>query len=300
MSRTMQEAVMPTTVLHSPDDVRRMLASGDAVVIDVRDRKDFDAGHIPGAVNMPDIFTYLAETTQDGLHTLQQTFASLFADYGLDGKKTAIVYEDALHTRYGASCRGYWILSYLGYPAVGILDGGLSAWRKGGGALTTETITPVRTTFPLHINAGLMATYEDVRTALGSPTVRLLDNRDRVEWLGDSSSPYGVDFAPRKGRIPGAVWIEWYDFMKVTDNHAAFRSTDEIRALAASRGLRPDDDIIIYCFKGARAANTYVALASAGFSRLRIYMGSWNEWSRNPALPIEDGLPRAAAPYRGD
>ncbi|WP_141260288.1 sulfurtransferase [Komagataeibacter diospyri] len=298
MSRTMQEAVMPTTVLYSPDDVRRLLASGDAVVIDVRDRKDFDAGHIPGAVNMPDIFTYLAETTQDGLHMLQQTFASLFADYGLDGKKTAIVYEDALHTRYGASCRGYWILSYLGYPAVGILDGGLSAWRRSGGALTTETVTPARTTFPLHINAGLMATYEDVRAALGSPTVRLLDNRDRVEWLGESSSPYGVDFAPRKGRMPGAVWIEWYDFMKVTDNHAAFRSADEIRALAASRGLRPDDDIIIYCFKGARAANTYVALASAGFSRLRIYMGSWNEWSRNPALPIEDGLPKAAAPYR--
>ncbi|AHI25797.1 thiosulfate sulfurtransferase [Komagataeibacter xylinus E25] len=300
MSRTMQEAVMPTTVLHSPDDVRRLLASGDAVVIDVRDRKDFDAGHIPGAVNMPDIFTYLAETTQDGLHTLQQTFANLFADYGLDGKKTAIVYEDALHTRYGASCRGYWILSYLGYPAVGILDGGLSAWRRGGGAIVTETVMPARTTFPLHVNAGLMATYEDVRAALGSPTVRLLDNRDRVEWLGESSSPYGVDFAPRKGRIPGAVWIEWYDFMKVTDNHAAFRSGDEIRALAASRGLRPDDDIIIYCFKGARAANTYVALASAGFSRLRLYMGSWNEWSRNPALPIEDGLPKAAAPYRGN
>ncbi|NVN37309.1 sulfurtransferase [Komagataeibacter swingsii] len=300
MSRTMQEAVMPTTVLHSPDDVRRLLASGDAVVIDVRDRKDFDAGHIPGAVNMPDIFTYLAETTQDGLHTLQQTFANLFADYGLDGKKTAIVYEDALHTRYGASCRGYWILSYLGYPAVGILDGGLIAWRRGGGAIVTETAMPARTTFPLHVNAGLMATYEDVRAALGSPTIRLLDNRDRVEWLGESSSPYGVDFAPRKGRIPGAVWIEWYDFMKVTDNHAAFRSGDEIRALAASRGLRSDDDIIIYCFKGARAANTYVALASAGFSRLRLYMGSWNEWSRNPALPIEDGLPKAAAPYRGN
>lgn len=97
---------MPSTpVLHSPDDVRRLVASGDAVVIDVRDPADFAAGHIPGAVSMPDIFTYLAETTPEGLKTLQQTFATLFADMGLDGKKTAIVYEDALHTRYGASCR---------------------------------------------------------------------------------------------------------------------------------------------------------------------------------------------------
>ncbi|PYD47359.1 sulfurtransferase [Novacetimonas pomaceti] len=299
MSTIMREALMPIPVLYSPDDVRRLAAEGKALLIDVRDKKDFDAGHIAGAVNMPDIFTYLAETTQDGLATLQRTFASLFAEYGLDGKKTAIVYEDALHTRYGASCRGYWILRYLGYPSVGILDGGLSAWRRAGGTFTTETTTPVRTEFPLGINGDLMATYEDVMAALRSGGVKLLDNRDRVEWLGDSSSPYGVDFAPRKGRIPGAVWIEWYDFMKVTDNHASFRDAAEIRALAASRNLHPDDDIIIYCFKGARAANTYVALTAAGFTRLRIYMGSWNEWSRNSALPIEDGLPKAAAPYSG-
>ncbi|BAK83129.1 thiosulfate sulfurtransferase [Komagataeibacter medellinensis NBRC 3288] len=300
VSRTMQEAVMPTTVLYSPDDVRTLAASGQAVLIDVRDRKDFEAGHIPGAVNMPDIFTYLAETTHEGLQALQQTFATLFGDFGLDGRKTAIVYEDALHTRYGGSCRGYWILRYLGYPRVGILDGGLSAWRQQGGALVRETMQPAHTDFPLQVNSQLMATYEDVRAALTNPAIRLLDNRDRVEWLGESSSPYGVDFAPRKGRIPGAVWIEWYDFMTVEDGQATFRTADEIRSLAASRGLKPEDDIIIYCFKGARAANTYVALSAAGFTRLRIYMGSWNEWSRNEALPIEAGLPKAAAPYCGD
>ncbi|WP_206065105.1 sulfurtransferase [Komagataeibacter xylinus] len=288
---------MSTTVLYSPDDVRA--AGRNVLLIDVRDPRDFAAGHIPGAVNMPDIFTYLAETSHEGLHKLQQTFASLFADYGLDGTRTAIVYEDALHTRYGASCRGYWILRYLGYPKVGILDGGLSAWRRAGGTLTTDVTRPAGTDFPLRPDASLMATQAEVRAALGSSTIKLLDNRDRVEWLAESSSPYGVDFAPRKGRIPGAVWIEWYDFMKVTDNHAAFRTPDEIRALAATRNLHPDDDIIIYCFKGARAANTYVALASAGFSRLRIYMGSWNEWSRNLELPIEGGLPKAAAPYNG-
>ncbi len=31
-----------------------------------------------------------------------------------------------------------------------------------------------------------------------------LDVRDVDEWIADSSSPYGKDFCPRKGRIPGA------------------------------------------------------------------------------------------------
>lgn len=287
---------MLDSVLFSPKQVQELISTGNAVFIDVRDRKDFDAGHLPGAVNMPDIFTYLAETTEDGLKTLQDKFVDLFSNYGLDGKKTAIIYEDALHTRYGGSCRGYWILKYLGYPKVGILDGGLMAWKQAGGTLTTETTKPERTVFPISIQPRLMATYQDVLHALTNPSVKLLDNRDKVEWLAESSSPYGVDFAPRKGRIPGAVWIEWYDFMKVSDGQASFRSKEDILELAASRGLAPDDDIIIYCFKGARAANTYVALSQAGFKNLRIYMGSWNEWSRNPELPIEGGIPKAAAP----
>ncbi|MFT9063178.1 MAG: sulfurtransferase [Acetobacter persici] len=288
---------MSGTVLFSPKQVQELISTGNVVFIDVRDSKDFEAGHLPGAVNMPDIFTYLAETTEDGLKTLQEKFVALFSEYGLDGTKTAIIYDDALHTRYGGSCRGYWILRYLGYPNVGILDGGLMAWKQAGGELTTENTRPERSIFPAAIQNSLMATYQDVLHALTDPTVRLLDNRDKVEWLAESSSPYGVDFAPRKGRIPGAVWIEWYEFMKVSDEQASFRSPEETLTLAASRGLKPDDDIIIYCFKGARAANTYVALSQAGFKKLRIYMGSWNEWSRNPALPIEDGTPKAAAPF---
>ena len=47
-------------------------------------------------------------------------------------------------------------------------------------------------------------------------------------------------------------------------------------------------DMIIYCFKGARAANTYIALKLAGFKHVRNYYGSWNEWSRHHELPIDD------------
>jgi thiosulfate/3-mercaptopyruvate sulfurtransferase len=28
---------------------------------------------------------------------------------------------------------------------------------------------------------------------------------------------------------------------------------------------------------------------------VRMYFGSWNEWSRDPSLPIEEGLPMEAA-----
>ena len=113
---------------------------------------------------------------------------------------------------------------------------------------------------------------------------------DEDEWRGLSSSPYGADFAPRKGRIPGARWVEWYKFMDTSQTIPHFKSAEEIRAICAQVGMDLDDDIIIYCFKGARASNTYIALKMAGFNNVRNYYGSWNEWSRHPELPIDAGI----------
>lgn len=285
---------MSEKILYSPDEVKAMLASGDAILIDIRDTEKFDAGHIPGAVNTPDIFYYLAETSDEGLKALHEKFAELFGDAGLDGSRTAILYEDALNTQYGGSCRGYWLLKYLGYPIAGILDGGLAAWTASGGELSTEPTVTEPVPFPLAPDAELLITKDQMLAALEDDSLVLLDNRDQDEWLAESSSPYGRDFVPRKGRLPGAVWLEWYALMDDGDV-PGFLEPEQIRALAAERGVTPDDDIIIYCFKGARASNTFVALRTAGFKNLRIYLGSWNEWSQDPSLPIEMGPPRAAA-----
>jgi len=115
------------------------------------------------------------------------------------------------------------------------------------------------------------------------------------EWVGTSSSPYGPDFCPRKGRIPGAKWLEWYRMMKPTAAGPMFKSPVEIMAEAHTAGIGPGTPVYLYCFKGARASNTLVALKEAGVHDVRMYFGSWNEWSRDESLPIESGLPFAQA-----
>lgn len=290
---------MNEQILYSVEEAKSLASAGKAVLVDIRDAEKYEAEHIPGAVNVSDIFYYLAETTESGLEALHEKFAELFGNAGLDGQKTAIVYEDALNTQYGGSCRGYWLLKYLGYPTAGILDGGLRAWKQAGLSVTAEPPTVIPAAFPLSPRRELLATRDDVLETLASGDAILLDNRDQDEWLGESSSPYGKDFVPRKGRLPGAVWLEWYDLMD-DGEVPAFKSPQAIRDIAASRGISPDDSIIIYCFKGARASNTFVALLRAGFTDLRIYLGSWNEWACDPDLPIEAGIPGAAAKPVGE
>ena len=172
---------------------------------------------------------------------------------------------------------------------MGILDGGLERWKAEGFPLDTIPVAPIPSGFNISVQRDSLATIDDILMSLEHHEIKVLDNRDKEEWLGISSSPseyYAADFLPRKGRIPGARWIEWLDFMESTDGIMHFKSPAQVITLCAQVGLYPEDDIIIYCFKGARAANTCIALKLAGFKHVRNYYGSWNEWSRNASLPV--------------
>jgi thiosulfate/3-mercaptopyruvate sulfurtransferase len=279
---------MSKKIIYTPGEVRQMQIDTDSIiVIDVRDKEDFAKAHIPGAINMPEMFTTLSMTDDAGLQEMEAVLVPLIRQAGITHEKTVIIYEDSLNTRYGGSCRGYFQLTLFGHQDVGILDGGLSQWQLEGLPVTSDYVEPTPSNFQVRLERSFFATLDDVKKAIYTGDVKLLDNRDEDEWRGISSSPYGVDFAPRKGRIPGSRWVEWYNFMESQDGISHFKSPESIRAICAQVGLYTNDDIIIYCFKGARASNTYIALKMAGFKNLRNYYGSWNEWSRDPELPID-------------
>jgi thiosulfate/3-mercaptopyruvate sulfurtransferase len=285
-----------TVVLISAADLVPMMEAEPTVIIDTRSPDAYATGHIPGAVNVHEIFTYLATSTPEGIEELKSKFADAFGKAGLSGAETAVIYEQSMNSGFGQSCRGYFLLSMLGYPKIKVLHGGFDAWAAAKLPVTADVPSPTPAAFPIVPEAGsILIDYKAVLAALGKPDIALLDVRDVDEWIGDSSSPYGKDFCPRKGRIPGAVWLEWYRMMKPTPEGPRFKSSDEILAECATVGITKETPVYLYCFKGARASNTLLALKNAGVKDVRMYFGSWNEWSRDPALPIEEGLPTAAA-----
>ncbi|MEP4030430.1 MULTISPECIES: sulfurtransferase [Stappiaceae] len=283
---------MTDGTLISPEGLESLCASEPCVVIDTRAPDAYAAGHIPGAVNLHDIFTYLATSSPEGIAELRGKFAEEFGSVGLSGAETAVIYEQSMASGFGQSCRGYFLLQYLGYPKIKVLHGGYEAWTAAGLTASTDAVAPEPKAFPVSdAGADLMMNVSDMMSAVDSEEVVKLDVRDIDEWIAESSSPYGKDFCPRKGRIPGARWIEWYRMMKPTASGPMIKSKEEVLAECATVGITPETPVALYCFKGARASNTYLALKEAGVKDVKIYFGSWNEWSRDPALPIEEGLP---------
>lgn len=288
---------MTESIVLSPHDVKAALDNGeDLLLIDVRDAADYAKEHISGAVNVPDIFYHLTTSSDDELEATYGKFEKLLSGIGLKPGQKAVLYEDCLTTRFGGSCRGWWLLNHLGHDNTAILDKGMAGWKAAGYSTDNASVAVTPSDYKVEVNNDILATKEDVLAAIKDDSVVLLDNRDAREWFCEGSSPYdadGKDFSPRRGRIPSARWMEWYELLDDSEI-PTFKSADEITAILAERGISKDDDIIIYCFKGSRASNTFAAMKMAGFTRLRNYLGSWYEWSADDSLPIEMASSAAA------
>ena len=145
------EGLVGNKMLYTPNEVNKLMEGDSVLLIDIRDAEDYQEEHISGAVSLPDIFYYLSMTTEEGIQELHRKFADHLSKIGLSAEKTVIIYEDAYDSRYGGSCRGYWLLRYLGHEKVGVLDGGFSAWVEEGFPVDSEPVVSEPTIFAVSL-----------------------------------------------------------------------------------------------------------------------------------------------------
>ena len=282
-------SISKSHLLDAPTINHQLVDNTKLKFIDVRRPEIYAQGHIPNAVNIHDIFTYLfsSQKEADEYNNLHRKFEKHFQDAGINGDERVIVYEDNLKAMNGASSRGLYLMKLLGHQNVAVLNGGLQAWTMHG--FPTSTLVPQTPSgkFSAKWSELEWISKRDIDMAIKDNNTVLLDVRDRDEWVGRCSSPKGNDAALRRGRLPGAIHMYWYDFLKTADNGITyFQDPSNVKAMCNDKGLKQEDKIIIYCFKGARASVAYIALREAGFNVFN-YFGSWNDWSRDYTLEID-------------
>src|ERR1700687_3144980 len=164
-----------TDVLISASELAELTAKEPCVVIATRN---------PDAVNVHEIFTFLATSTPEGMHELKTKFADAFGKAGLSGKETAVIYEQSMNSGFGQSCRGYYLLTMLGYPKIKVLHGGFETWAAAGFPVTKEVPKPAPASFAIVPEASdILIDAKTMLAALGKPNIALLDVRDVDEWI---------------------------------------------------------------------------------------------------------------------
>jgi len=246
-------------------------------LLDARPPNQYREGHLPGAINLPALATDDLEANRLGFPLPLDSAQRLFRAAGLYAASRVVIYDDQ-GNRFAA--RVFYVLEFFGHSHVQVLNGGFRKWRDEGRTLTSEVPQVAPGDFVPTPHAARIATSEWVNAHLKDSAVILVDARSPAEFRGEKV------LGPRGGRIPGAVNVEWTRAISQGEIKT-FLEPGPLEKLFQESQVTPDREVVSYCQAGIRAAEIYFALRLLGYERVRIYDGSWEDWSGNAALPVE-------------
>lgn len=269
--------------LVSPQWLHEHLHDDQIVIVDCRfnlslaeaGSESFEQDHIPGALYFHlnrDLSGPKAE--HGGRHPLPEpkTFAAFLSQNGIDEQTTVIAYDDQEMAMAG---RLWWLLRYLGHDKTAVLNGGYAAWKNAGYAVTAEVRTPTPRTFTPHVRSEMLVDIKGVRER--NPETILLDSRAGERYRGEVEP-----LDPKAGHIPGARHF----FYK--DNLGSDMTMLPIDKLQERVAPFSDQEVIVYCGSGVTACTNLLALHAAGRTDVKLYAGSWSDWSSYD-LPVAVG-----------
>jgi thiosulfate/3-mercaptopyruvate sulfurtransferase len=262
----------------APHELARVLGDASAtrpLLLDLRPPDAFAAGHIAGGNHLDLWGLSLIDTDPAPLNAFMWMIEHIFAVHGVDAATPVIVYDEQSGIR---AARAFWFLEYFGHPSVRLLDGGFNAWTAAGLPVTRDAQPAPKSEWSGNRDDKTIATWKDVRAAVGRGDRVILDTRSDAEYEGTLAR------AKRGGAIPGAVHIEWTRNLSPSGE---FKPAGELKKMYEDAGVTPDREVITYCQGGYRAAHSYIALRLLGYPRVRMYIGSWKEWGDRAELPIE-------------
>ena len=243
--------------------------------------REHEAGHIPGAV-YADLNRDLSapQTGTNGRHPLPDpaVLATRFGQLGISSGVQVVAYDQ---DNGMFASRLWWLLRWLGHDAVAVLDGGLAKWRGEGRPVVGGATRRDARAFTAAPRSDMRVDVATVAQRAGSREWRLVDARAPERFRGEVEP---LDRVP--GHIPGAV----NHFFQSNVDNGVFKTPEQLReSFARTLAGTPPNRVVCYCGSGVTACHNLLAMEHAGLSGAQLYVGSWSEWSSDPARPVATG-----------
>jgi thiosulfate/3-mercaptopyruvate sulfurtransferase len=246
---------------------------------------EFAQGHVPNAVYAHldrDLSSPVTPTS--GRHPLpvREAFLATLGTWGIDATVQLVSYDQG-NGAYAS--RLWWLVRWAGHARVAVLNGGFAAWQRAGLPINKEYgVRQPRRFMPSHSPAEFVTTSE-VANVLATGQ---LTNAERVlidARGGDRFAGQNETIDPVAGHVPGA---RNHPFMRNLDAQGRFLPASALRSqwLETLAGKAPSNAIAM-CGSGVTACQNLLALEVAGLPGAQLYAGSWSEWIRDPARPVE-------------
>ena len=281
---------MTYTTLITTAELEPRLADPTWTVVDARfdlaqpdwGEAEYRTAHLPGAV-----YAHLdrdlsgPKTGANGRHPLPdlEELRARLGRWGIGPGGQVVAYDQA--NGMWAS-RVWWLLRYLGYSAVAVLDGGWTKWTAEGRPVRAGDESRPAALFQGAPRPELLLTVQQVERFRSDPHNLLIDSRAPERYRGEVEP---ID--PVAGHIPGARNL--YNLSNANAD-GTLLPPEALRArFRALLGDAPAANVGFYCGSGPAAAHNALALEVAGLSGARVYAGSWSEWCADPGRPVALG-----------
>ncbi|MEM2439975.1 MAG: rhodanese-like domain-containing protein [Candidatus Bathyarchaeia archaeon] len=278
------------------------LGTAGLVVLDIRGPEEYNASHIPGAINVPSYLwytnppfgaevpwmemppeDYLFELLGNNSITEDSLVVVVGSTSGILTPVPLALYNIATVTRVAMT------LLYAGVENVAILDGGFDKWVADGYSTESGTVTPTPVTYSGTVKSDMLVDKEYVASKIGEAII--IDARDLEVYLGFIQEPW----CARVGHIPTArsfptPWL-WDLNINATDGtviYGTYKNTGILKAFAECIvGTNKSMEIIVYCGVGGYASTMYFVLSEVlNYTNVKFYDGSAQEWTSDLTLPV--------------
>jgi len=267
----------------SPPALHNIISNPQLVIVDLRSPQHYETHHIPNAINIPLSHFHRKKGGVDGFIITPKNFQKTMEANGIQNSDHVILYSDQAHLE---AARTYWAFDFYGHRHIQILDGGYQAWQESAYPVTQVQPTIEKSNYVVQMQTDKMATkFQTFMASHNTDEYLIIDARPNRQYLGEKA------LTLRKGHIPKAINIPWYDVIKGRKPEDQYQRTSQTSYIdweylkEKINHIPKDKKLILYCNGGEEASILYLGFKALGVET-SVYDGSWFEWSDDEKMPI--------------
>jgi thiosulfate/3-mercaptopyruvate sulfurtransferase len=253
-------------------------------IVDTREKKEYDAGHLKNAINVPKSAYFQGFMGSDikKLYNTPEQMTAIFQNSGITQTDTVLFYSAGIKDEdFGDSASGLWNAWVYGFENSVILNGGYAKWIYENKPTTIEVPTVTKSDFEFSsYKKGTLSNISDILDAIYDENIQISDARVSKAYLGNDTNKELARF----GRIPTAKLTPVVRQVKFVNEkyYEIINQEEAIKALTNNGfGIELDKPLITYCNTGHKARGLwFVAKFIANMKDVSVYDGGILEYSR--------------------